>query len=150
MDAQIDLFFLSSFYDIVSDAMRSISSQVDQRNEEALCLPMRLHRMSPSKKSFTQKTFFTMATYEEVPWMHKPISSFFPSFLYDIVLECMRSFDSQVNQRNDEALSMLLHRIVSFQEKLHTKNITHLATNVEEFRWMRKSISFFLPSFFLL
>jgi len=77
--------------------------------------------MSPSKKSFTQKTFFTMATYEEVPWMHKPTSSFFLSFFYDIVLDGMRSFDSQVNQRNDEALSMLLHRIVSFKEKLRTK-----------------------------
>jgi hypothetical protein len=47
--------------------------------------------------------------------------SFFLSFFYDIVLDGMGSFDSQVNQRNDEALSMLLHRIVSFQEKLHTK-----------------------------
>ncbi len=77
MHKSISSFFLPSFYDIVSDAMRSINSQLDQRNEEALFLPMRWHRMSPSKKSFTQKTFFTMANYEEVPWMHKPISSFF-------------------------------------------------------------------------
>jgi hypothetical protein len=74
---------------------------------------------------------------------------FFLSFFYDIVLDGMRSFDSQANQRNHEALSMLLHRIVSFQEKLHTKNITHLATYEEEVPWMHKSISFFLPSFFL-
>lgn len=80
---------------------------------------------------------------------NRSLLSFFLSFFYDIVLDGMRSFDSQVNQRNDEALSMLLHRIVSFQEKLHTKNITHLATYGEEVPWMHKSISSFLLSFFL-
>ncbi len=98
MDAQIDLFFLSSFYDIVSDATRSIDSQVDQRNEEALCLPMRLHRMSPSKKSFTQKTFFTMATYEEVPWMHKPTSSFFLSFFPSFMTSSWTAWEASIRK----------------------------------------------------
>jgi hypothetical protein len=118
MDAQIDLFFLSSFYDIVSDAMRSISSQVDQRNEEALCLPMRLHRMSPSKKSWRPmwRSFDGCA--------NRSLSSFLLSFCYDIVLDGIRSFNSQVDQRIEEALCLSLCSYTGclfFQEKLHIR-----------------------------
>jgi hypothetical protein len=46
------------------------------------------------------------------------------SFFYDIVLDGMTSFDSQVNQRNDEALCLSLCSYTGclfFQEKLHIR-----------------------------
>ncbi len=150
MHKSISSFFLSSFYDIVSDAMRSINSQVDQRNEEALCVPMRLHRMSPSKKSFTQKTFFTMATYEEVPWMHKPISSFFPSFMTSSWTAWEASIRKRTNATTKPCLcsyTALSPSKKSFIQKIlltwrPMRRRFHGCTN--------RSLSSFLLSFFLL
>jgi hypothetical protein len=52
-------------------------------------------------------------TYEEVPWMHKSISSFFlPSFYGP-------------TQRGSLVSPYALTPHVSFQEKLHTKDILH-------------------------
>jgi hypothetical protein len=85
--------------------------------------------LSPSKKSFVQKNITHMATYEEeVPWVHKSISfflpSFFLSFCYDIVLDGIRSFNAQVDQRIEEALCLSLCSYTGclfFQEKLHIR-----------------------------
>ncbi len=149
MHKSVSSFFLPSFYDVVSDAMRSINSQVDQRNEEALCVPMRLHRMSPSKKSFTQKTFFTMATYEEVPWMHKPISSFFLSFLFlwhRLGRHEKLRFASEPTQRRSLVYALTPHCLVprkASYKKYYSPGDLWGGSSMDA------QIDLFLPSFFL-